>query len=288
MFVTGIMSGAPVAASLNGKTARLTQALGERGIQATVAIVRVGEREDDIAYERGALRRCAQTGVKARQVRLPADCAQGTLLETLTALDQDAGVHGILLFRPLPPHISDEAARRAISTAKDVDGITDASMAGVFTGSAVGYPPCTAQACMEILDHYAVPLKGRRAVVVGSSLVVGRPTAMLLLARNATVTICHKFTQDLAAECLGADVLVACVGKPKVLGAGCLAPGQAVVDVGVNVLPDGGMCGDVDFLAAQGTVALITPVPGGVGAVTTSVLALHAAQAAQKAAGLAP
>ena len=178
--------------------------------------------------------------------------------------------------------MDDRAVRAALAPEKDVDGITDASLAGVFTGSGVGYAPCTAQACVEILDHYGIPLEGKRVTVVGRSLVVGKPAAMLLDRRNATVTLCNSRTRDLPALCRQAEVLVVAMGRREAIGAGCFAPGQVVVDVGIHTGADGKLCGDVRFAEAEPAVAAITPVPGGVGAMTTSVLAAHVVEAAEK------
>ncbi len=168
---------------------------------------------------------------------------------------------------------------------KDIDGITDGSLAGVFTNTAIGYPPCTAQACLEILKYYSIPLSGRRAVVVGRSLVVGKPAAMMLDRENATVTICNSRTQDLPALCREADVLVVAMGRVGAIGGDCLRAGQVVVDVGIHVNEEGRLCGDVRFAEAEPVVDAITPVPGGVGTVTTSVLVGHVVEAAEKTLG---
>ena len=278
-----IWKGAPVAEALNARAIAQVEALGARGIHPTLAIIRVGERPDDLSYERGAMKRCEKLGVQVRRFLLPQQASQAQLLEAIAQVNGDPGIHGCLL--PLPPQMDEEAARRALSPAKDVDGITDGSLAGVFTGSGEGYPPCTAQACIEILDHYGYSLQGKRAVVVGRSLVVGKPVAMLLLARHATVTICHTRTQDLPGICRGADLVIAAAGKPRMLTQAYFAPGQVVLDVGIHVLEDGSMCGDVDDEAAQQLAAAVTPVPGGVGTVTTSVLAAQVVAAAGKAVG---
>jgi len=280
-----LLKGGPAAQAVRLIASQKALQLKDAGVIPTLAVVRVGAREDDIAYERSAVRSCEKAGAAARLVTLPADIPQESLIQTIRSLNGDRGVHGVLLFRPLPKEMDDELVRNTLAPEKDVDGITDASLAGVFTGSGVGYAPCTAGACVEILDHYGIDLKGKRAVVVGRSLVVGKPLAMLLLARHATVTVCHTRTKDLAAECRRAEILIACAGKPKMLGAGCFAQGQTVIDVGINVLPDGSMCGDCDFDAACGIVSFITPVPGGVGTVTAGLLVRHTVDAAHKAAG---
>ena len=280
-----LWKGAPVAAALTEELSQRAQALVAKGITPTLAIVRVGERPEDLSYERGALKRCEKVGIAVRQYLLTAASSQTDLMEVIEEINRDNSIHGCLLFRPLPKHMDEAAICAALSPAKDVDGITVGSLAAVFSGSGAGYPPCTAQACLEILDHYGYELKGKRAVVVGRSLVIGKPMSMLLLGRHATVTICHTRTADLPAECRRADVLVAAAGKAGAVSAQCLAPGQVVLDVGINVDENGNLVGDVDFAAAENTVEAITPVPGGVGAVTTSVLARHVIEAAEKAIG---
>lgn len=278
-----LWKGAPVAAALTERLIPRAQALAEKGVAPTLAIVRVGERPEDLSYERGALKRCEKVGIAVRQYLLTSEATQADLMEVIEDINRDDSIHGCLMFRPLPKHMDEAAACAALSPAKDVDGITAGSLAAVFSGSGAGYPPCTAQACLEILDHYGYELKGKRAVVVGRSLVIGKPVSMLLLGRHATVTVCHTRTADLAAECRRAEVLVAAAGKAGAVSAQCLAPGQVVLDVGINVDENGNLVGDVDFAAAEATVDAITPVPGGVGAVTTSVLARHVIEAAEKA-----
>lgn len=272
--------GAPVAQALTEQLALRADGLKARGIVPTLAIVRVGERPEDLSYERGALKRCEKVGISVKQFTLSEQVGQEELLAVIRQINADREIHGCLLFRPLPAHIDEEVVCAALDPAKDVDGITVGSLAAVFTGSGAGFPPCTAQACMEILDYYGCDLTGKRAVVVGRSLVVGKPLAMLLLGRNATVTLCHTRTADLAAECRRAEVLIAAAGQANMIGRDHLAPGQLVLDVGINVDQDGALVGDVDFAAANEVAGAVTPVPGGVGAVTTSVLAAHVLEAA--------
>lgn len=281
-----LWKGAPAAAALTEQLIPRAQALRERGIVPTLAIIRVGERPEDLSYERGAMKRCEKVGIAVRQFLLTAVSSQADLMDVIEEVNRDQSIHGCLLFRPLPRHMDEQAACAALDPAKDVDGITPGSLAAVFAGSGAGYPPCTAQACLELLDHYGYELKGKRAVVVGRSLVIGKPASMLLLGRHATVTICHTRTADLPAECRRADVLIAAAGKAGVVGASCLSPGQVVIDVGINADEEGNLVGDVDFAAAEPVVKAITPVPGGVGAVTTSVLARHVIEAAEKAVGI--
>jgi len=188
-----------------------------------------------------------------------------------------------LIFRPLPKHLDEEAVRQTLLPAKDIDGITDGSLAGVFTGNNNGYPPCTAQACMEILDYYKVDCKGKRAVVIGRSLVVGKPAAMMLTAKNATVTLCHTRTVDMPSVVKNAEIVIVAAGQAGAVTGEYLSDGQIVVDVGIHMTDEGKLCGDVKFDEAEPVVAAISPVPGGVGTVTTSVLISHVVEAAKKA-----
>ena len=275
--------GAPVAQALTERLIVKANQLKVQGIVPTLAIVRVGERPEDLSYERGALKRCEKVGIRVRQFTLPEESSHGDLMAVIEQINADREIHGCLLFRPLPPQIDEAAICAALDPAKDVDGVTAGSLAAVFTGGGAGYPPCTAQACMEILNYYGCDLTGKRAVVVGRSLVVGKPLSMLLLGKNATVTLCHTRTADLAAECRRAEVLIAAAARANMIGRDHLAPGQLVLDEGINVDENGNLVGDVDFAAADEIVGAVTPVPGGVGAVTTSVLAAHVLQAAEQA-----
>ena len=281
-----ILKGAPVVAAMNEANAARCAALKARGVTPTLAVVRVGARPDDLSYEKGVLTRCGKVGVEVKQFLLPEDAAQEQLLDVIAQVNADPAIHGCLLFRPLPKQFDDRTIRAALAPEKDIDGITDSSLAGVFTNSAIGYPPCTAQACLEILKYYQVPLSGKRAVVVGRSLVVGKPAAMMLDRENATVTLCNSRTQNLPEVCRQADIVVVAMGKMAAVGADCLRAGQTVVDVGIHVNEEGKLCGDVQFAAAEPVVDAITPVPGGVGTVTTSVLVGHVVQAACKKAGV--
>lgn len=277
-----ILLGKEVNASLNERIRTKAEALKEKGIFPTLGIIRVGEKGDDIAYEKGAMKRCSTLGVEVKQFLLPEDVTQEKLMETIRQVNEDGTVHGVLMFRPLPDHLDEEAACAALDPEKDVDGITSGSMVGVFTGHEKGFPPCTPEACMEILDHYGFDCRGKRAVVVGRSLVVGKPAAMMLLKKNATVTVCHTKTVDMPAVCREADILIVAAGQPDMIDKNYLAPGQVVIDVGINVDAEGKLCGDVNFGDAESIVAAITPVPGGVGTVTTSVLVGHVVEAAAR------
>ena len=232
--MASILKGAPVVAAMNERNAALCEQLKAKSIVPTLAVVRVGAREDDLSYERGVMTRCGKVGVEVKQYLLPADAAQDDLLKVIAEINADDAIHGCLLFRPLPKQFDDRTVRAALAPEKDIDGITDGSLAGVFTNTDLGYAPCTAQACLEILKHYNVPLSGKRAVVVGRSLVVGKPAAMMLDRENATVTICNSRTQDLPQICQEADVVVVAMGRMGAVGADCLRPGQTVVDVGTG------------------------------------------------------
>lgn len=274
--------GKEVTDALNETITKDAASLTAKGIKPALGIIRVGEREDDLSYERGAMKRCEALGLAVRRYLLPEDVTQKVLINTIREANQDPLIHGILMFRPLPEHLDEEAACQALRPEKDVDGITNGSMAGVFTGGNLGFPPCTAQACMEILKHYGIDCQGKKAVVIGRSLVVGKPAALMLLKRNATVTICHTKTQDMPAVCREAEILLVAAGKAGMVDAPYFAPGQIVIDVGIHVNEEGRLCGDVRFEDADPVVEALTPVPGGVGMVTTSVLAGHVVEAAKR------
>jgi methylenetetrahydrofolate dehydrogenase (NADP+)/methenyltetrahydrofolate cyclohydrolase len=280
-----ILSGREVAAALTAQLEEETEKLKSSGVVPCLAIVRVGERGDDLAYERGAVKRCQTVGIEVRHFVLPADASQAELMQNIEKVNSDPSIHGCLIFMPLPPQMDEAAVRAALLPQKDVDGITPGSQAGVYTGRDVGYPPCTPAACVEILKHYNVPLKGADAVVLGRSLVVGRPLAIMLLRENATVTVCHSKTRDTAEKARRAGILAAAVGHAGAVSADYTNPGQVIIDVGINIGADGKLTGDVTAEAAQASGSY-TPVPGGVGAVTTTVLAKHVIEAARRAAGL--
>lgn len=280
---TQILKGAPVAAALNETMKADTAALKEKGIVPTLAVLRVGARADDLSYERGAMKRAAAVGIEVRNVVLPEDVDGDTFFRTLEELNEDASVHGILMFRPLPKHLDGEKARQMLVPSKDVDGCTDGSLAGVFTNTPLGFAPCTAQAAMEILHYYGIPVSGLRAAVIGRSLVIGRPVAMMLMHENATVTVCHTRTKDVPAVTREADLVIAASGQMESVGREYLREGQIVIDVGIGWNEEKQkLCGDVRFEEAEGLVSALTPVPGGVGSVTTAVLCRHVVDAAMK------
>ena len=277
-----LWKGAPAAAALMEDLTGRVERLSGAGVTPTLAIVRVGERPDDCAYETGAVKRCEKAGVAVKRFPLPAGCSALELRAVLEHINAVSEIHGCLLLRPLPDPAMEEMACALLDPKKDVDCMTPAALAGVFAGKGWGYPPCTAQACLELLKYYKTALTGKRAVVVGRSLVIGKPVSMLLQAENATVTMCHTRTVDLPAVCRGAEVLIAAAGRANLLGAAHVSPGQVVLDVGINVDKDGKLCGDVKFDEAEPVVSAITPVPGGVGAVTTAVLVKHVVEAAER------
>lgn len=277
-----LWKGAPAAAALMEDLTGRVERLSGAGVTPTLAIVRVGERPDDRAYETGAVKRCEKAGVAVKRFPLPAGCSALELRAVLEHINAVSEIHGCLMLRPLPDPAMEEMACALLDPKKDVDCMTPAALAGVFAGKGWGYPPCTAQACLELLKYYKTALTGKRAVVVGRSLVIGKPVSMLLQAENATVTMCHTRTVDLPAVCRGAEVLIAAAGRANLLGAAHVSPGQVVLDVGINVDESGKLCGDVKFDEAEPVVSAITPVPGGVGAVTTAVLVKHVVEAAER------
>ena len=277
-----LLKGAPVSRAIDEATAKLAAQLTADQNPPALALMGAGLGEDDLAYASSILKKAQKLGIAVTEHYFDQDVCTADFLDAVRELNENPAVHGILIFHPLPRQLDDELIRASLSFLKDVDGITDASLAGVFTGDHQGYTPCTAQAVMEILHFYNIPLSGKRVAVVGRSLTVGKPLAMLLAEENATVTLCHSRTVDLPAACREAEVLVAAAGRPALIGRDHVVEGQIVLDVGIHGLPDGSLTGDVDFPAVSPVVSAITPVPGGVGGVTTSVLLSHVVQAAEK------
>jgi methylenetetrahydrofolate dehydrogenase (NADP+)/methenyltetrahydrofolate cyclohydrolase len=277
-----LMKGSEVIASMKDTISRQAESLKTAGVTPCLAIVRLGARPDDLAYEKGAVKRCESLGVSCKVMEYDPAITQQQLVEELRKINGDPDIHGILIFRPLPAQIDDKAIRHEISPDKDVDCLSPANEAKVFEGDPSGFAPCTPEAVMRMLKHYGAELSGKRVTVVGRSLVVGKPLAMLLIKENATVTVCHTRTRDLEGVCRSAEILIAAAGKAKMIKASFVSEGQIVVDVGINMDENGNLCGDVDFDAAEKVAAYISPVPGGVGAVTSSVLAEHVVRAAAK------
>lgn len=281
-----LLSGKEVTASLNEEIRKKVETLNAHQITPKLGIIRIGEREDDISYERGATKRCETLGVSYKKFLLPEDASEEMVLNTIAQVNEADDIHGVLLFRPLPRHLDENKIINALAVEKDIDGITDRSMASVFLGKQTGFAPCTPSACMKILDHYGIDCSGKKAVVIGRSPVVGKPAAMMLLQKNATVTICHTKTTDMPSVVKEADIVIVAAGRAGVIDAKYLRAGQTVIDVGINVNEEGKLCGDINFADAEPVVDAITPVPGGVGSVTTSVLIEHVVDAALLKAGL--
>ena len=268
-----------------------TAALQAKGIVPTLGIIRLGENPSDLSYEKGATKRAEEVGVAVKNFVLPETATKEEVLAVIDEINADDAIHGCLMFRPLPKHLKadqDEICNR-LAPKKDVDSMTHMSNAGVFEGQDLGYAPCTPAACMEILDYYGIDCKGKNAVVIGRSLVVGKPAAMMLMQKNATVTICHTKTVNTAEICKNADIIVSAAGVLNSLTKDYVREGQIIIDVSMNWNPEkitskgkGGMSGDAIFDEVEPIVEAITPVPGGVGAVTTSVLMKHVVEAAEK------
>lgn len=282
MVKTRIIKGTQVSSGICAEVEKYKKLVEESGIKPMLAIVRVGEKKNDISYEQGVVKICKKTGINVRRICLPEDISPQTMIKQIELLNQEQAVHGILIMRPLLNREVDEAARNTILSEKDVDGITDSSLAGVMTESKTAFAPCTAQACIKILDFMSIDVKGKKVTIVGNSLVVGKPLAMLLTNRFATVTLCHVYTEDVAAECRLADIIIVAAGSKNLIGKTHVKEGQIILDVGINADKNGKVCGDVDWKNVEGIVEMVTPVPGGVGAVTTAVLAEHVVLAAMK------
>jgi len=288
-----LLLGKEVTAALNAKLQARVAALKEKGVNPKLGIVRCGENPSDLSYEKGATARAELIGVEVEKFVLPEDVTKEALIDQIKAINADDSIHGVLMFRPLPKHLKadqDEICN-TLDPAKDVDCMTDLSNAGVFEGRKdLGFPPCTPQACMEILDYYGIDCKGKKAVVIGRSLVVGKPAAMMLMGKNATVTVCHTRTVDVPREAREADILMSSAGVLKSLTKDYVKPGQIVIDVSINWDPEkinskggkGAIAGDAVFEEVEPIVDAITPVPGGVGSVTTSVLIGHVVEAAER------
>lgn len=276
-----LMKGADVAKTMKEDLTGEARRLKDRGILPSLTIVRVGARPDDLAYERGARKRMEMIGIECKVVELPETITQAEFEKTFFKINEDPKVHGILLFRPLPGHLDEGPVVSRINPLKDVDCMCPVNIAKVFSGDEIGHAPCTPEAVMEMLDYYKIDPKGKKVTVIGRSMVVGKPLSMMLLKRHATVTICHTRTKDLTATCREAEILVAAAGKARMVTADMVGDGAVVVDVGINVDDKGNLCGDVDFEAAEPATSYISPVPRGVGSVTSSVLAKHVLKAAE-------
>lgn len=274
-----LLKGKPVADAITLEVKIGVEELKSKNIYPKLMIVRVGERQDDLSYERSAIKRMQSCGIECEVTTMPEDISQEDFIIKLKSVNEDDTVHGILLFRPLPKQINENVVKHIISPEKDIDCFNPANVAKIVEGDKTGFAPCTPTAAMEILKHNNIELKGKKAAVIGRSLVVGKPMAMLLLGENATVTICHSRTLELAKVASEADILVAAIGKAKMISEDFIKEGAVVIDVGINVDEEGNLCGDVDTEKCKDKSSYITPVPAGVGSVTTAVLAKHVLKA---------
>ena len=267
-----LLKGVEVAKAINEE---VRTKMGKSGSVPHLDIVRLGARPDDLSYERGILKKMDNLGIRADVHDMPVDIDAPVFYEAIEQISASPSVDGILMFMPLPGHIDSKHVSEIIDPAKDMDGISPINQAKIYAGDKSGIAPCTAEAVVALLDHYGIDVSGKRVTVVGRSLVIGRPVAMMLMQKNATVTICHTRTTDLDFECRRADIVIAAAGVPRMITANYISDGAVVIDVGIHVDEDGNMCGDVDFDDVSPKCSAITPVPGGVGAVTTSILARH-------------
>ncbi len=280
-----LLFGAFVAEQLMEEIRRDVQELKKRGVTPRLAILRVGGDPDDVFYERSVEKCCGKVGVEVCRVTLPADVQRAELIAALRALNADASIHGVLPMMPMPAQPRDTAVYEALALKKDVDGVTYRARAALYSGENRGFVPCTACACVEMLKRYQISTEGKHVVIVGRSTVAGKPAAMLLLAEHATVTVCHSRSVDLPEVCRKADILIAAAGQPGLIGRQHVRAGQVILDVGTHMDENGIVRGDVRFDEVEPIVSAITPVPGGIGAVTTPLLAAHTVEAAKRAAG---
>ena len=276
-----IIDGNALSKQLRTEVARRAAALLARGITPGLAVVLVGENPASQVYVRNKVKACQDNGLHSVLEQYPATMSEADLLARVDALNNDSSIHGILVQLPLPPHVDAQKVIEAISPAKDVDGFHVASAGALMVGQP-GFWPCTPYGCMKMLESIGYDLKGKHAVVIGRSNIVGKPMALMLLQKSATVTICHSATTDLKAMTLQADVIVAAVGKRNVLTADMVKPGAVVIDVGMNRNEEGKLCGDVDFAGVKEVAGYITPVPGGVGPMTITMLLVNTLEAAER------
>ena len=277
-----LLKGIGVVRAMSAGLKSEAERLKGKGIRPCLCVMRAGSREDDIAYENGILKRCGDFGIEVRSVVLDENAATSDVVAEIEKANVNSGIHGVLIMRPMPRQIDDGAVCAALDPQKDMDGITETSMARLYAGHDDAFTPCTAQACIELLDYYGIEISGMNITVIGRSLVIGRPVSLMLIKRNATVTVCHTKTADLHGECRRADIVIAAAGVAGMIDADYITDGQTVIDVGINVDAEGNLCGDVDFGSAETKAGAITPVPGGVGTVTSAVLAKHVILAASR------
>ena len=278
-----LLKGKPVAEWIDERTkAEAVRLIEEEGIVPTLAILRVGNKESDIAYENSATKKAQSLGIHIEKFIMDTKADESDIMDIVKFINDSENIHGLLMLRPLPKSVDEERICNHVKSEKDIDGITEKVLGGIFTGNQLGFPPCTAEAAMAILKYYGIDPKGKRAVVIGRSLVVGKPVAIMLMEQNATVTICHSKTtpEDLKEICQNADIIICATGRRHTLTKEHVNGKQVIIDVGINFDENDQMCGDADFEEIKENVAAITPVPGGVGTVTTALLMHHVVQAA--------
>ncbi len=274
-----IIKGKPVADAISEDLTKEVEILKAKGITPKLTIVRVGANGSDLAYERGALKRCASIGITTEVKEFPENIEQNDFITELKKINEDKATNGILIFRPFPKQLDESVIKYIIAPEKDVDCFSPVNVAKLMEKDETGFAPCTPSAVIEILKHYNIPMKGKNAAVIGRSMVVGKPVSMLLLNENATVTICHSRTQDMPSVTSKADIVIVGIGKAKMIDSKYIKDGAAVIDVGINVDEQGKLCGDADTDSCLEKASVITPVPAGVGSVTTSILAKHVVKA---------
>ena len=279
-----IIDGKALASAVRASVRPAVDALAARGVRPGLAVILAGDDSASRAYVRNKVKACAETGLRSEMHEFPAAVSERALLERIASLNHDPRVHGILIQLPLPGQVDAARALEAVSPAKDVDGFHPCNIGALVAGRPT-LVPCTPAGVLRMLEHEGVPLAGGRAVVLGRSNIVGKPMALLLLQKDATVTICHSKTRDLRDITRDADILVAAMGRAKLVTADMVKPGACVIDVGINRLPDGSLAGDVDFVAVKEVAGLITPVPGGVGPMTVAMLIANTVRAAELSLG---
>lgn len=277
-----VLKGKPVVEVLKKEISKEIQLLSEKIIKPTLGIIRVGNKPDDIFYEKNIIKNCKSVGIDTKVFELKTDIDMKQLCKLVKQINNDESIHGIMMFRPLPPQLDINIIKYLISPNKDVDCINPENLRKVFEGDDTGFPPCTPEAVIQILKHYDVPLKGANAVVINSSMVVGKPLAMMLLKEKSTITVCHSKTRNLPNITLSADIVISAVGKARLFGEEFFGEDTLIIDVGINDDGSGNICGDIDFQKVSDKVKGITPVPGGVGTVTTAILLRHVLQAYKK------
>jgi len=281
IILTTLMKGKEIADSLREEITTDIESLASKGIKCAMAAIRVGERPDAVSYEKATMKWLDKLNIDCVPFTYPEDISKEEFLSEIGRINNMDNIHGMLLFRPIPKELDTGEVEYAISPIKDIDGMNPMNFGKICTSDDTGYAPCTAKAVMEILKFHKIDISGKKAVVLGRSMVIGRPVSMLLLNENATVTICHSRTKDIAAVCREADILVAAIGKAGFVTSEFVKDGAIVIDVGINVTDEGKVVGDVDFAAVSDKCSYITPVPGGVGSVTNAVLARHIVKAAK-------